>query len=413
MHKPRWPTARYLDCRGVAAVLLVALVDVLLGEEVRLLPLYAVGPALAACRASVRGVLGTGLFAASLATVLALDEGLLDSRRGVSSLLAITLVTLFSAAAARIRLRGECRLAAVSDVADAARRTIVAPVPVDRGPVRIAASYESAAEAAGIGGDFYEVVPVDGGVRILVGDVQGKGLDAVGVAAAVLAAFRESAPVADRLDTVGVKLSCALLRRGDERFVTAVMAEVTWDGTMRILNYGHPGPLVVPASGDAVRADPEHPGTPLGLDGLIECRPGRHTRVLSAGDRVLFHTDGLDETRDAAGRFYPLLERGALLRGGTAEAGLRRLRADACRHAAPRHSATGCADDSALLLLDYREEHGPRPRSAPADPAPPTLRTTDLGCHVCAVTDCPLADLLRSRGASGDAPAERRETTTV
>ena len=44
-----------------------------------------------------------------------------------------------------------------------------------------------------MGGDLYEVVQSPDGVRLIVGDVRGKGLDAVQMAATVLAAFRRAA----------------------------------------------------------------------------------------------------------------------------------------------------------------------------------------------------------------------------
>lgn len=52
----------------------------------------------------------------------------------------------------------------------------------------------SAVGEARIGGDLYEVVSAPGsGLRVIVGDVQGKGLEAVETAAKVLGAFHEAA----------------------------------------------------------------------------------------------------------------------------------------------------------------------------------------------------------------------------
>lgn len=292
--------------------------------------------------------------------------------------------------AARARRRQRLRLAAVREVARAAQETIVPPLPERAGPVGIAASYESAAEAARIGGDFYEVVRIRAGLRVLIGDVEGKGLGAVGPAAAVVGAFRESAPVSARLEEVALRLSCALARRDDERLVTAVLAELTWDGRLTVLSHGHPAPLIVPERAPATEAAPVRPGVPLGLAALTDGRPGRHDGRLSPGDRVLFHTDGLTETRDRTGRLYPLTTRSALLRTGPPATALARLRTDARRHSAADHAH----DDSALLLLHYP---GPY-RADPGDSAPaPRLATpaapylpADLGCDICAVPDCPL-----------------------
>ena len=64
-----------------------------------------------------------------------------------------------------------------------------------RGPVPIALSarYLSAAVEAQVGGDLYEVVPGPTSVRLLVGDVRGKGLSAVRTATVVLGEFRAAA----------------------------------------------------------------------------------------------------------------------------------------------------------------------------------------------------------------------------
>src|SRR4051794_5358846 len=71
------------------------------------------------------------------------------------------------------------RLADVSRVAEAAQRAILSPPPARLGAVRLAARYVSAASDALVGGDLYEVVQREGATRLLVGDVRGKGLDAV------------------------------------------------------------------------------------------------------------------------------------------------------------------------------------------------------------------------------------------
>ncbi|MFD3971102.1 PP2C family protein-serine/threonine phosphatase [Streptomyces cyaneofuscatus] len=388
MKTPAVPAPRHTDGACVGALLAIAVADVLLGPSVTLLALFAAAPAVAASRTTARAVVGTGLFAALIAVTVSLHERLLGSPEGFLPLLALGIVTLFSAAAARTRARQQHRLTQLSDVAGAAQQTILGPLPATSGPARIAASYESAADGAQVGGDFYDVTPVRDGVRLVVGDVQGKGLDAVKTAATALAAFRESAPVSSRLETVGLKMSCALARRGTEdRFVTAVLAELSDDGTLTLVNYGHTAPLVPPAPGGMAEAAPDHPGMPLGLDALGDGRPGRYLRTLAPGDRMLFHTDGLDEARDATGRFYPLAARTDLLRVGTLATGLEALRTDVHRHTAPASPA----DDSALLLLEYTGTHNASPQRRPG----PLLGVTRSACEKCAVTDCAIPPRLR------------------
>ncbi|MFJ8254032.1 PP2C family protein-serine/threonine phosphatase [Streptomyces sp. NPDC094466] len=388
MKLPATGTARYADGACLGVLLAVALADILLGPEVTLLALFAAAPAVAATRVAERGVVGTGLFAGLIAVALLLHDHLLGSPEGFVPLLALGLVTVFSTAAARSRTRHQRQLTRIRDVVGAAQQTIIGPLPATSGPARIAASYESATDDAQIGGDFYEVAPIRNGVRLVIGDVQGKGLNAVRTAATILAAFRESAPVASRLETVGLKMSCALARQGtEERFVTAVLAELSDDGTLTLVNYGHTAPLVLPAPGGLAEAAPDRPGLPLGLDTLGESRPGRHSRTLAPGDRILFHTDGLDEARDATGDFYPLTTRVGLLRADTLSTGLEALRTDVHRHTA--HSSP--ADDSALLLLEYTGTgRSPADRLPSPEPGP-----DQHGCEKCIVVDCPIPIRLR------------------
>lgn len=389
-----------VDCGGVCAVLAVALADLATGDEARFLPAYAIGPAVSTVRGTPRAVIGTGTIAALVAALLALSDGTLATHKGLSALAVIVLFTCFAAAVAKHRRGQETHLAATSRVAHAAQHAIAPPLPATHGQVRMAASYASADPHARIGGDLCEVVPVKNGVRILIGDVQGKGLGTVALSTALLSAFRESAPSETRLETVGLRMSCALLRRPDEeRFATLTLVELTSQGHLTALNYGHPSPHVIKADGAPLWADTAQSGLPLGLAALGDGEPGRHSTTLRAGDRVLFHTDGLTEARDPDGRFYPLDERTATLRDAPLETCVERLRADIRLHTAS--GLQDAHDDSALLLIEFDGAPAgnlPGPSRHPAlDRAPDAPSVEELGCTVCAVTACPLRTTLEDR----------------
>ncbi|MCQ6551686.1 serine/threonine-protein phosphatase [Streptomyces sp. C10-9-1] len=373
---------------GVPFALL--LLDLLLGPEIRLVELLAVVPPLAALHSSAATTLRLGATCALLALAAhALGGG--PARHAYPAVTALALITLCSAWAAHARLRSTRRLAAVQSVASAAQEVILRPPPARVGSVSIAASYVSAAASAEIGGDFYAVEPVRGGVRLVVGDVQGKGLDAVRTAATVLASFREAAQATVDLEAVGRSIECALSRRtDDEKFVTAVLAELRDDGTLTLLNHGHPGPLVVRrdaggeggrggvAHGDVPRrgtSEPARFGLPLGLGLPDTAEPSQERAVLAPGDRVLFYTDGLSEARDASGAFYPVQACAPLVRHGTPQEAL-----DAVRRSALSHAEGPLDDDSALLLL----EAGARREI----PLPPLAGGVDASCALCPVEDC-------------------------
>ena len=98
----------------------------------------------------------------------------------------------------------------------------------------VAARYEAAQADAFIGGDLYAVQDTPHGVRLVVGDVRGKGMGAVEAVAVVIGAFREAAEQEATLEAVAQRLERALAREGTRRdgldafegFTTAVLAEI-------------------------------------------------------------------------------------------------------------------------------------------------------------------------------------------
>jgi hypothetical protein len=181
------------------------------------------------------------------------------------------------------------------------------------GGVEVVARYRSAAAESEVGGDLYEVVDHRDGVRLIVGDVRGKGLEAVRVAARTVGAFRSVAedPDLSLLDVVAAVDRSISRELGDEDFVTAVFAELV-RGELRVANCGHPAPVLVPVNGAVVELNASRPSTPLGL----QPQPALDEHAFSAGTRVLFFSDGLLEARDNEGQFFPLEQHSRLLSGG-------------------------------------------------------------------------------------------------
>src|SRR5207248_1287295 len=70
---------------------------------------------------------------------------------------------------------------------------LLPPLPPEMTGMTIAARYRSATREASVGGDLYEIIPTGHGIRVIIGDVRGKGLGAVLLARQVLSAFRRSA----------------------------------------------------------------------------------------------------------------------------------------------------------------------------------------------------------------------------
>jgi integral membrane sensor domain MASE1 len=214
----------------------------------------------------------------------------------------VALTSLFSAAAIAERDGVVGRL---REIVKVAQEAVIRPPAPFVGTVALAARYKSATAEAGIGGDLYETADTPYGVRVVIGDVRGKGLTAVQTASSVLRAFRRwvySAPDLADLVTRVVRETEHGVLHDEEEFITALFVEIASSGQLRIVNVGHPAPLLV--RGRQVRAlEPSHTSPPVGVrSGPLV--PDQFE--LQPLDRLLLFTDGLLEGRDRAGRFFPL-----------------------------------------------------------------------------------------------------------
>jgi hypothetical protein len=348
----------FLAALPFAVVVGVAIVDVLAGPGVGFLPVLSLGPALAAISRPPLPTALIGMLALASGVLLAIYDDLAGSRRGVIALATITGVTVAGVVASSGRRRRERELADFKAIADAAQQILLRPVPGTIPPVDIAVRYVSAVASARIGGDLYEAIPAGGGVRLIVGDVLGKGLPAARTAAVVLGAFRESAYDAGDLAQIAARIEASLQHQeAEEEFVTAVLAQVSADGCRaEILNCGHPPPLLV-RDGEATAAEPAEAGLPLGLASLIPAAREVTAIPLKHGDRLLFYTDGISEARDRYGAFYPIVRSGFLLGLPDLGSALDTLIEDVLGHV-----GHALQDDATILLIG---------RGQPPSPATP------------------------------------------
>ena len=347
--------AGHLSWRGVAACIALTLgvvvADVAAGlDKTQYVGLLVAIPFLAATFAGVLGValLGGLALLAGLGIGLVSDDGATAPQ--YVRLVAIATAVVLAAVAARSRLRRETRLVDVQSAADAASRAILRPLPAELAGVPVAVMYLSASEAARVGGDLYDAVDTPFGLRMVIGDVRGKGLEAVRLAATTIGSFREAAHRDVELVEVAAAMHAAVRRdAGPEDFVTAVLVEVR-EGHVWMLGCGHPHPLRV--RGREVREIPLPDALPLGLGA-----PTRAGRVdVRPGDRVLLFTDGAAEAR-RAGRFFPLAE--AVQK--TLSAGTLRDGVDDLSRQVLAYTRAGSSDDVAFLAFELPE----RPAAVP------------------------------------------------
>ncbi|MET9355203.1 PP2C family protein-serine/threonine phosphatase [Streptomyces sp. NPDC006617] len=270
--------------------------------------------------AAICGVRGTAAFAVLAVVVYVCADTVWQHRdeTGLPGLVLVVLGGAIAVVAAAFRVGGERRMLHMRDIADTTRRTVLRPLPVVFGGLDHAAVYLSADSEARVGGDFYDIQPGPHGTRVLVGDVQGKGLGAVETAAALLGTFREVgyheadlATVAERLETRMLRHrrhTAALGRADGDRFATAVLIGFPPGLTDAVdaVVFGHEPPMAVGPRG--VRVLPVVGGLPLGMAELAPAgrsgTPPVHRRRLAEDETLLLVTDGVTEARDPGGVFY-------------------------------------------------------------------------------------------------------------
>lgn len=161
--------------------------------------------------------------------------------------------------------------------------------------------------AAHVGGDYYDVLVQDGGVRIGIGDVTGHGLESgvlmimVQTAVRTLLASNETDTV-KFFNTLNRAIYDNVQRMNSDRNLSLALVEYR-DGCLR-LSGQHEEMIVVRADGAIERIDTINLGFPIGLDEDISAFIDQTQVHLAPGDGVVLYTDGITEAADAGGRLY-------------------------------------------------------------------------------------------------------------
>lgn len=467
-------SSRYRALLPGLLLIAACLLNVMTGPSAAFTPVFAAVPLAAAALQGRRATLLYGLLAIVLIAVLQLPHEsttvATDERLRVFTVASVVVLALGINTLVTGMRESE---ASARVIAEAVQRAVVPDPAPQLGGVRLATRYRAAQREALIGGDLYAAELTPFGVRAILGDVRGKGLDATASVAVVLGSFREAAAHEPDLRTVGERMEKALRRAArkrastgatdeDEGFVTAVMIEIPPDqpvtvaatsatstasasaapatstssatvtapaaaappgsapgsapsvpqdtppsapsapqdtppsapsappdtqpsapadtqssappgsaapaaagpapdagtvpaddsraATVRLLNFGHPPPLLLTADGQVRPIHPDASALPLGLSYLATDPPEVVAARLPPGATLLLYTDGVTEARDAGDRFYDPVDRLRGARFGEPEELLDWLLADI-----DRHGGAG-ADDIALLAARRPED---------------------------------------------------------
>jgi serine phosphatase RsbU (regulator of sigma subunit) len=341
---------------AVAVILVVAGVEFADGSGPSVVGWLAIAPFLAAAFVAWRYVVGVGLLASGVAVGVAFLDPAGPTERDLAAVIGMLVATMGAVAVSAVRQAQNQRYAELARLATVAQEAVLSPIGPQVGQLAVAGRYVSASAAADIGGDLYEALDTPYGVRMIIGDVRGKGIDAVRLASIVLGAYRHVAYERADLRSIVADLDRAVARSvGDEDFVTAAFVEER-GGTLSVVNCGHPAPLLL-RRGRVISLEPPHAAPPLGFSPVVQTR----VEHLEPGDRLLLFTDGLAEAR-RAGEFFPTADRAwALLGHGTVEHGLSSLESALAEWVRGQFD-----DDIALLLLEYT---GAAPEAEPAIPS--------------------------------------------
>jgi PAS domain S-box-containing protein len=211
-------------------------------------------------------------------------------------------------ARAALSLDNACRYTRERTTALALQRSLLPQRLPEQSAVEVASRYLPASAIAGVGGDWFDVIPLSGArVALVVGDVVGHGIHASAAMGILRTAVRTLADVDLPPDELLIRLDDLVGRispRGDvgssdaaENDLGATCLYAVYDPVScrcNLARAGHPLPVLVTPDG-AVSFVDMPAGPPLGLGGL----PFESTEIeLPAGSTLALYTDGLIESRD-------------------------------------------------------------------------------------------------------------------
>jgi phosphoserine phosphatase RsbU/P len=168
---PQYGSGRYsLDAA-------IAVTGLSFGHGSGFLGLLAAGPLLACARCDGLTTARVAAYAVVLCAVAAVAIGTPGAALGSYRFIMVVVSGVVAVFVAEIRSRREGALISINDQV---QRAILRPLPAECGGMAFASHYQSAIKQALVGDDLYDIAITQYGPRFIIGDVKGKGLDAVG-----------------------------------------------------------------------------------------------------------------------------------------------------------------------------------------------------------------------------------------
>jgi serine phosphatase RsbU (regulator of sigma subunit) len=251
-------------------------------------------------------------------------------------------------------------LAALADVAERLQRRLLPSAPPELPGLDIAFTYRSASTGVLSGGDFvdYFARPPSSGLAFAIGDVAGKGVDAMATTFVTKYMLRAAVHGGQlswptRPGEALQELRNGLLEQPDfdpdtDRFVTVLFGQLNpRNGLLQLASAGHPTPFLVRRGAVERPLLMTEPAIGVELDAALEPYPTEILQ-LEEGDLIVVFTDGITELRDERGRFFEdsMAKELAGRHGSGAAAVVEHLVA-----AGERFSARPPGDDLAVLCI--------------------------------------------------------------
>ena len=166
------------------------------------------------------------------------------------------------------------------------------------------ASYHS---AQAVGGDYYDVLRLDGNrVCLAFGDVAGKGVPGALIMARISSCVQNTMSfTSDLVEAITAINSHMCVNAAEGRFVTFVLSVIDLDThQLSLVNAGHMCPMILRVDGSIEEFGEEAVGLPIGV--VEDFGYEVVGRLIEPGETVVIFTDGVDEAMNPDGELYTL-----------------------------------------------------------------------------------------------------------
>jgi serine phosphatase RsbU (regulator of sigma subunit) len=168
---------------------------------------------------------------------------------------------------------------------------------------KIESVYKPAGE---VGGDFFQILPIEDAILVVIGDVSGKGMPAAMTVSLLVGTIRTLADYTQSPGEILAAMNQRMLARSRGGFTTCLVVRIDADGFLTAANAGHIAPY---RNGEEVLIEN---GFPLGL--VSDTTYAETKFQLDPEDSLTFLSDGVVEARNEAGELFGFERTGSISR---------------------------------------------------------------------------------------------------